>query len=169
MSNNDRTDSNSSAEQKLTRALQALPRELAPERDLWPELAQQLPAQNKLVRAPLWGAVAVLTAVTLSFWLSLNTDTTPQLSAAPDYSSATNLALIYEQEKAAQLAQLNANSPSINRQLAIWDDAIEQVETALQYYPEQQQLLAQLNQLYQQQLRYIGEVSQRPPQIASLY
>jgi len=168
VSNNDNTDINISADERLAQAIDALPREISPERDLWPELASQLPARAVPTRTPIWAAVAALLAITVSFWL-YPTSNTPAPSTAANYSTATKLALIYEQEEAVQLSQLSSYTPSINRQLAIWEDAIKQVESALQYYPEQQQLLAQLNQLYQQELRYIGELSQQPHQIASLY
>lgn len=156
-------------EVSLAQALDALPRDIAPERDLWPELIQRLPEQNRTSTIPRWVAAAALAAIALSFWLIPSPPTAPVATTAPINSTAASLALIYDQEKTTQMAMLNGVNPNIDRQLAIWDDAIEQVENALQYYPDQAQLLQQLNRLHQQQLHYLGGLSQLPPQVVALY
>lgn len=156
-------------EVRLTQALDALARDIAPERDLWPELAQRLPEQNRTSTSPRWAAAAALAAIALSFWLIPSPPPEPVATTTPINSTAASLAVMYEQEKTTQMAMLSGVNPNIDRQLAIWDDAIEQVENALQYYPDQTQLLQQLNRLYQQQLHYLAGLSRLPPQVIALY
>ena len=54
-----------------------------------------------------------------------------------------------------------------HQQLVIWDQAIAQVRRALQFYPDEPQLLSQLQQLYQQQLAYIKRATLQQPQLYS--
>ena len=167
MSNNDYMADNSddAAQAKLAQALAALPRELTPEKDLWPDLAQKLAPRERTKSGPLWIIAATLAAVVMTYWL------VPIPSSTPEFANiaASNLSSIYEQEKSSQIALIPVSTPNIERQIAIWEQAIAQVENALLYYPDQGQLITQLNHLHQQQLHYLRELSQQPPQIAALY
>tara|TARA_R110001606_G_scaffold158271_3_gene301968 strand:+ start:253 stop:528 length:276 start_codon:yes stop_codon:yes gene_type:complete len=84
-------------------------------------------------------------------------------------SAEADLLNVYESQKATQFAALNFNNPAVNRQLAIWDGAVQQVRGALTYYPEEPQLLLQLDQLYRQQLSYLETLAMLDPQVAALY
>lgn len=168
MSNEERPVPTNTDEARLAQALEALPRDIAPERDLWPELALELPSRAPLKVAPRWLAAAALAAIALSFWL-MPPAPAPVATTEPIAMTVASLTAMYQQEKAAQLTMLNGANPNIDRQLLIWEDAIEQVEKALQYSPNQAQLLQQLNRLYQQQLHYLGGLSRLDPQVVALY
>ena len=53
--------------------------------------------------------------------------------------------------------------------MAIWDGAIAQVRLALNFYPEEPPLLAQLDKLYRQQLAYLEQVAMTDPQLVAYY
>lgn len=164
----------------LDRAIAALPRERLPERDLWPELALRLPArQPAWKRAAPWAVAAAIAIVASGLWFNQVPTSVPVAERTPPVQSpaqprVTNdpeaeLLSTYERQKGAQLAALPANSPAVERQLAIWDGAIAQVRLALNFYPEEPQLLAQLNKLYQQQLAYLERVAMTDPQLVAYY
>ena len=70
------------------------------------------------------------------------------------------------QQKAQQLGQVSAIAEGFDnwqQQLQIWDQAIAQVRLALQFYPDEPQLLAQLQNLYQQQLSFIQQATLQQP------
>ena len=75
----------------------------------------------------------------------------------------------YEREKGAQLAALSVSTPSIARQLAVWDGAVDQVRLALQYAPAQPHLLTQLDRLYRQQLQYLEHLATIDPELIAYY
>lgn len=158
-----RTHSDESRDEALDRAVRALPRELAPERDLWPALAARLPARRQQRwrrQAGLWAAAAMLGAL----WLA----TLPAPVPAPEQASSpmSDLAAgvpvdallrsVYESEQAAQLATLSA---PVLPALAVWDDAIRQVHDALRFYPDDAYLLDQLDRLYRQRLQALQEAT----------
>jgi len=47
--------------------------------------------------------------------------------------------------------------------MQVWDKAIMQVRHALSFYPDEPQLLAQLQQLYQQQLSFLQKATLQQP------
>ncbi|MBV2128581.1 hypothetical protein [Arsukibacterium indicum] len=168
--------------QQLEQALQRLNSELQPERDLWLDIAARLEPADQLrtedvaaaasdKRAGLmhWASAAALLLVALIGW-QLAVMPTPQQQVATAPNAELLLLQLYEQEKAQQLAQVVAVAEGFDnwqQQLAIWDQAIDQVRRALQFYPDEPQLLAQLQQLYQQQLRYIQQATLQQPLITS--
>lgn len=163
----------------LDRALAALPRERMPERDLWPELALRLPPRVPLwKRATPWAVAAAIAVVASGLWFNpappvpVADRTPPGLSPAQAEvrgDPVADLLSTYERQKGAQLAALPSNSPAIRRELAVWDGAIAQVRQALNYYPEDPQLIAQLSRLYQQQLGYLEQVAMTDPQLVAYY
>jgi len=157
----------------LERAIQALPRSQEPSRDLWPSLQAQLPRRQPRRSRFIWAAVAALAALYLSIWIRPEVSQVPiAQSSAPQVDTMTiesGLLNVYELEKAKQLANLSFTNPSINRQLAIWDGAVQQVRVALNYYPDEPRLLRQLDRLYRQQLNYLEELAMLDPQIAAFY
>ncbi len=168
-------------EQQLTEAIQQLPRALPPERDLWPQLASRLTAQPQLAtsgdtpgshkRLGRWGwaSVAVVAMLGLMYWQLALTPLAP-VKQASALSAEVQLLLQYEQQKSLQLSQVVAVAEGFDnwqQQLQIWDQAILQVRQALQFYPDEPHLLAQLQQLYQQQLDYIQRATVQQPLIMS--
>jgi hypothetical protein len=160
-------------DEALDRALQALPRSQLPARDLWPELQAQLPPRRARRAAWTWAAAAVVAALTLSIWLGPDigrgTVTATPVAQIDAARPEDNLIILYESQKATQLAALNFTSPAVSRQLAIWDGAVQQVRGALSYYPEEPRLLLQLDRLYRQQLNYLETLAMLDPQVAALY
>ena len=171
MNDSDKTQSPEDA--ALERALQALPKSLQPARDLWPELQAQLPRRAPQRERFAWIAAAALAALAISIWvrpdLAPVTVTAPPVAQVEPVSAEADLMNVYESQKATQLATLNFNNPAVRRQLAIWDGAVQQVRGASNYYPEEPQLLQQLNSLYRQQLNYLETLAMLDPQVAVLY
>lgn len=172
---NDRDDiaPHSSDDDALDLAIQALPRSQSPDRDLWPELQAQLPPRRAR-RAPwTWAAAAVVAALVLSIWirpdLGPSSVTSPPLAQVDSPTAEHSLLNVYETQKASQMASLNFRNPSVSRQLAIWDGAVRQVRSALNYYPEEPRLLRQLDRLYRQQLSYLETLAMVDPQVAAYY
>lgn len=164
-------------EQELDQLTAALPREMQPERDLWQSLEQQLPERRQPQKRQMsrvnqmLGIAAALTLMLVVGWRALvvpddssvpvavtdagiNEETGGTETLPPQYA----LTQQFESLKAEQLAQLtpgNNNFGDWQYQLASWDQAIDQVSGALDYYPGDAQLLAQMQGLYQQQIDYL--------------
>ena len=151
-------------DQQLDQAINNLNRAIMPERDLWPAIAGRLPQrQSAKLRLAFWASAASLLLVGLIGWQLAVLPTAAQRSAAMP-TAELMLLQVYEQQKAQQLSQVAAIVEGFDnwqQQLQIWDDAIAQVRLALQFYPDEPQLLAQLQSLYQQQLSYIQRATQQ--------
>lgn len=154
-----RTPSDESRDEALDRAVRALPRELAPARDLWPALADRLPARRQQRwrgQAGLWAAAAILGGV----WFATLPAPQPPLSRTPDLVAAmplgSQLQAVYDTVQAAQLAALSVPAPPA---LKVWDDAIDQVHEALRFYPDDPYLLDQLDRLYRQRLQAVQDAT----------
>ncbi|SNY45075.1 hypothetical protein SAMN06297280_0830 [Arsukibacterium tuosuense] len=166
-------------EQQLELALQQLERNIQPERDLWPDITARLDTLDKPATAASAAAnrpgllslasAAALVLVALVAWQLVVLPLPAQRSAAMP-SAELMLLQVFEQQKSRQLAQVTAIAEGFDnwqQQLSVWDQAIAQVRRALQLYPDEPQLLAQLQQLYQQQLAYIERATLQQPQINS--
>lgn len=160
-------------DEALERAIQGLPRSQLPARDLWPELQTRLPRRQPRRARFAWVAAAALAALVFSVWLRPDlvpgAITTPPVAQLDSVTAEVSLLGVYESQKATQIAALNFTNPAVNRQLAIWDDAVQQVRGALSYYPEDPRLLLQLDRLYRQQLNYLGALAMLDPQVAARY
>lgn len=171
-------------EQQLDQAISELAREFKPSRDLWADIEpalQDRPAPARWYQAATarrWAAVLALALVGTLWWSRMDIPQPGQVS--PDASIATSgqssvmqqlpaevlIVSSYEQIKAQQLGELAYVSPDVGDwqyQLSVWDQAISQVRGALQYYPEEPFLLAQMQGLYQQQLEYLQTISAVEP------
>lgn len=173
-------------DKQLELALQQLERNIQPERDLWPDIAARLDEQDNPATAGSTAAnrpvmhrdkpgllslasAAALVLVALVAW-QLAVLPPPAQRSAVMPSAELMLLQVFEQQKARQLAQVTAIAEGFDnwqQQLSVWDQAIAQVRRALQLYPDEPQLLAQLQQLYQQQLAYIERATLQQPQINS--
>ncbi|MBZ9610469.1 hypothetical protein [Rheinheimera maricola] len=153
-------------EQQLDNAIRNLNRDLMPERELWPDIADRLPARAA-VKTPLgyWASAAAAVLMGVIGWQLTILPTSAQRSAAMP-TAELMLLQVYEQQKAQQLSQVAAVAEGFDnwqQQLQIWDQAIAQVRQALQFYPDEPQLLAQLQNLYQQQLSFIQQATLQQP------
>ncbi|MDX1678943.1 hypothetical protein [Arsukibacterium sp.] len=168
-------------EQQFEKRLQQLEKELQPRRDLWPDIANQLeqtPQQSRLPAAEkpaetFWlmklASAAALLLVVLIGWQITVLPPSEQPVATP-LTAELLLLQVYEQQKAQQLARVVAVAEGYDnwqQQLVIWDQAIAQVRLALQFYPDEPQLLAQLQTLYQQQLSFIRRATLHQPLLIS--
>jgi len=154
-----------SRDEALDKAVRALPRELAPERDLWLSLATRLPERRQRrhqKQAGFWAAAAALGALWFSTLPAPAPSPDPAIDAQQEQALAGLLPLdmqlreLYETTQAAQLATL----PLLVRpDLRVWDTAIGQVHDALRLYPDDPYLLDQLDRLYRQRLQALQQVA----------
>lgn len=165
-------------EQQLDQALQSLPLEIQPPRDLWPELAAriaetpQLPAPNRpkywhyataasLVAALIWQIASPWQASEATAPQKLVHEITEVDVLAP--FAVSDLRREFEIEKSKQLANLRVipqEFADYQRQLAIWQQAGQQVERALQLQPDDPKLIRKLTKIQQQQIDYINRMVQ---------
>lgn len=167
-------------EQQLDKAISQLNSQITPQRDLWPDIVAKLDitTQPEPVSAPThtskpkrwyWGVAAMLGLLSVFGW---------QQALVPGISSTTAampsaeliLLQVYEQQKATQLSQMVAVAEGFDnwqQQIHVWDQAIAQVRQALTFYPDEPQLLAQLQSLYQQQLSYLQQATLQQPLVIS--
>lgn len=167
-------------EEQLDQAISQLTREIKPSRDLWaaiePALQDRQPPVSwyRTVNTQRWAAVIALALVGTLWWSQMDGPQPGQvipdavIAATDPFGNNTALPAdaqimaSFEQIKAQQLSELAYISPDVGDwqyQLAVWDQAISQVQGALQYYPEEPFLLAQMQGLYEQQLDYLHTIS----------
>jgi len=153
-------------DRQLDQAVNHLPREILPPKDLWAGIDERLEvrqSQHWLNQpAQRWAAIFALAAAGMLWW-SQNPDITvaPEL-AMLELEPEQQIIASYEQAKAQQLGQIGVVSEDAGDwryQLTVWDQAIVQVQTALSYHPHEPFLLAQMHGLYQQQLEYLQLIS----------
>lgn len=152
------TLSDESRDEALDKAVRALPRELAPARDLWPALAARLPARRQQRwrgQTSLWVAAAVVAAVWISP-LRLPSDSVP--------GPASSAAMLEAQWQAAY-ASARTSAASIPGLAFLpqgqeWDAAIAQVHAALVDFPDDPFLLAQLERLHRERLQALRQAIQ---------
>jgi hypothetical protein len=157
------------SETRLRQQLDALPREMQPERDLWQgielalanesspnELASQTSSPSKHSR-PGWLAVAASIAlVGFIGWMSL--------SLQPEIKSEQLVAALsaeHEQQKNALLVKFQdqpALTDNWQQQIKELDDAAVAIKKALQQDPNNIALLKMLQSAYQQQINLIEKV-----------
>ncbi len=155
------TVSDEARDEALDKAVRALPRELAPARDLWPALAARLPAQRQQRwrgQTSLWVAAAVLAAAWLSPWrLPLESDNArnPVSVAADTLHAQWQAAYETARTSAAGIPGLAYLSQGHE-----WDTAIAQVHAALVDFPDDPYLLAQLERLHRERLQALRQAIQ---------
>lgn len=144
---------------ELDNLLANVPATIMPERDLWPQLAKKLPKRS-IMFSKSWlsgGLAASLALFTLLWWH--NSDHSPAVSL-------TQLEQQYQQQltqKLAGIEHINEAYGDWQWQLAMWQQAITQVQQTLGFYPEDTNLQQQLLSLYQQQLDYISMLTDVAP------
>ncbi|WP_240221169.1 hypothetical protein [Rheinheimera hassiensis] len=173
-------------DQQLDNAISKLAPQIAPQRDLWSDIAAriELAAQHETTARPdavetpagkaratrwYWGVAAMLGLLSVFGWQqALLPGITGTTAAMP--TAELMLLQVYEQQKATQLSQMVAVAEGFDnwqQQIRVWDQAIAQVRQALAFYPDEPQLLAQLQSLYQQQLSYLQQATLQQPLVIS--
>jgi hypothetical protein len=157
-------------EQQLDAMISQLAPALEPQRDLWPELSARLePRQRRGYGA--WLGVAAAAVLTLWFWPQ-QLSQEPQLTATepvviPSDAAVSLLAVSQQlsrqldEEQTRQLKALQQIPDGFSdwtQQIAIWNKAQSQIELALEFQPDNQKLIQQLQRLQQQQLSYIAKL-----------
>ncbi len=164
------TLSDESRDAALDKAVRALPRELAPARDLWPALAARLPARRQRRwrgQTSLWVAAAVLASVWISPLRLLTDDVT-----APGPSASAAAVLETQWQAAYASARISAtNLPGLDvlPQEQAWDTAIAQVHAALGEFPDDPYLLAQLERLHRERLQALRQAMQTAERFQRYY
>ncbi|GGD67407.1 hypothetical protein [Lacimicrobium alkaliphilum] len=146
-------------ESKLQQGLNALPKESAPERDLWPGIEHALNAGQGSHTS--WRKVSGLAAsvmlVGLLGWLSLS----HWQQSHGEQQLATLMTTQHQQQKNALLATY-AEQPALTdnwqQQLAELDEAAGAIRMALEQDPQNMALLKMLQQVHQQQIDLIERV-----------
>ena len=165
-------------DKQLDQLLESLPREIAPGRDLWaaiePRLDQQPAHETRSLQrwfapANRWAAVLALAVLGALWWSGIGIGPAPQV-ALPAIEPANNgqaleqipadqqIAAVYTAINAELLGSVGLVSADFGDwqyQLTIWDQALSEVRDALNYYPEEPALLAQMEGIYQQQIEYL--------------
>lgn len=150
-------------EHLLQQKLDKLPREIQPQRDLWPgiDLALENQAQhanNPLLWAGLAASIAVFGLVGL---LSLNIVTDPTLKPVELNQLVSSMSEQHEKQKQFLLTsyeQQPALTDNWRDQLNELDSAATIIKTALEEDPGDANLIKLLQQVYQQQIKLIQSV-----------
>ena len=152
-------------EQVLQEKLDALPREIQPQRDLWPGIDLALENQTHHANKPvLWAGIAASIAVFgLVGLLSLNTVTSPTLKPIELDQMVSGMSAQHEKQKQFLLTsyeQQPALTDNWRDQLKELDSAATVIKTALEEDPGDTNLIKLLQQVYQQQIKLIQSVHQ---------
>jgi hypothetical protein len=165
---------------QLDQLVESLSREITPRRDLWAGIEARLDEQTTsgihsrkparfFAHTGRWAAVLAVALLGV-LWLSeIGIDpavrleqpamTTAQNGEVPEPVSADQqIAAVYAAIKSELLSGLGLVSADFGDwqyQLTIWDQALGEVRDALNYYPEEPALLAQMEGIYQQQIEYL--------------
>ena len=163
---------------QLDQLIDSLPREITPGRDLWAAIEPRLdqrPAhetrspQGWLAPARRWAAVLAVAVLGAIWWSGIGIDPALQV-ALPAIEPAHNgqaleqvpadqqIAAVYtaiKSELMSSVGLVSADFGDWQYQLTIWDQALSEVRDALNYYPEEPALLAQMEGIYQQQIEYL--------------
>lgn len=155
-------------EQQLDDMISQLTPAIEPQRDLWPELSARLePRQRRGYGS--WIGVAAAALLTFWFWpqpttvvpiAATNAQMAPE-ATTPLLEVSHQLGLQLGQEQTRQLKALQQIPDGFRdwaQQIAIWNKAQSQIELALQFQPDNQKLIQQLQKLQQQQLSYIAKL-----------
>jgi hypothetical protein len=158
---------NNNFEQLLQEKLDELPREIHPERDLWPgidlALENQLSADDKNQSNRWIGIAASIAVLGLVSLLSLNIGRSPDSGQEKMQQLISNLNNQYESQKQLLLTsyeQQPALTDNWQEQLQELDSAASVIKTALEDDPGDANLIKLLQQVYQQQIKLIQSVHQ---------
>lgn len=141
-------------EAELRMALHGLRRDIAPERDLWPGIAQRLQPQSSVaVRQSRGWPLALAASMLLALGLTWQVDTQPArpIPVGQPVSGALPTqaeALTLHYEAALREFDMAAVPGSWQASLQVLDHSAEQVLIALRQQPDSQSLLDRLRRIY---------------------
>ena len=146
--------------------LRSLRRDVAPERDLWPPIAERIAATPQMAArpAPAWRRFAPLaTAAALALAIGLAWQLRPAPAPGPDFEGRllTAEADAMTREYQAALFELNhgvgARAP---QELHVLDRSAAQIRTALRRDPDARFLLERLQRTYARRLELTQRLAQ---------
>lgn len=152
-------------EQHLQEKLETLPRQIQPQRDLWPGIELAIENQTQHAKKPvMWAGIAASIAIFgLLGLLSLNMVMRPTLKPSEINQLVSSMSEQHEKQKQFLLAsyeQQPALTDNWLDQLKELDSAATVIKTALVEDPNDANLIKLLQQVYQQQIKLIQSVHQ---------
>ena len=152
-------------EELLQEKLDALPREIQPEQDLWPGIDHALEHEVSHTNSSnRWiGIAASIAVLGITGLLTLNYFSKPETDNAGINQAVSNMSREYEGQKQLLLAhyqQQPALTDNWQQQLEELDSAATVIKAALENDPNDANLIRLLKQVYQQQLTLIQSVHQ---------
>ena len=160
---------NNGNDESLRKAAERLPRDIAPDRDLWPGIAARI--GRKRHHRPLWAyglAASLFVAVgAASAWFGLARQT-PATGAAPQLAAAPSADAAYFAQRAAYAENTVQTAPNlapatrevILKNLRVIEGSMQQIEQALEQDPNNPRLRALLYDLYQNEARLLAATQQ---------
>lgn len=164
-------------DRQLDQLIESLPREMTPGRDLWAAIEPRLdehPAPVTRIRqmtrlfapASRWAAVLAVAVLGALWWSGIGVIRVAQPTMEPARNGQAleqvpadqQIAAVYaaiKSELMSKVGLVSADFGDWQYQLTIWDQALSEVRDALNYYPEEPALLAQMQGIYQQQIEYL--------------
>ena len=159
-------------DQKLQSQIDALPKELAPSRDLWAGIDHALERRQQS-SLPAFGKLSAVAAgfgaLALTLWVMMAGQSDPALTpggqSGHPMQYVMDISSSFEQQKRALLVKYQDNQPAAENwraQLEELDNAATAIKKALDDDPGNAQLIKMLQQTYQQQLDLIEAVNRSP-------
>ncbi len=159
-------------DQALKMQIDTLPKELAPERDLWAGIDHAIERQQSSQRfnfTKLTAVAAGVMVIGLTSWLTFKNVDLPSVRTTGQNLQYVNwMTESFEQQKQTLLVKYEdtpAMTDNWQEQLKQLDDAAKAIKKALAQDPSNAQLIKMLQQTYQQQLDLINAVNQDPWQM----
>lgn len=156
---------------KLDKALDRLPRELPPQRDLWPGIEARIRHRS---RRPLWAysLAASLLVAAGALWIALGVHrhaATPQETVPVATVSPANS---YFAQRAAYAEESVQNAPNLSpatrqvilKNLRIIEGSMQDIQLALDHDPNNPRLRSLLFDLYQNEARLMAATQQAQAQ-----
>ena len=146
--------------------LRSLRSDVAPERDLWPAIAERIAATPQMAArpAPAWRRFAPLaTAAALALAIGLAWQLRPAPAPGPDMEARllTAEADAMTREYQAALLELNHGvGPRAPQELHVLDRSAAQIRTALRRDPDARFLLERLQRTYERRLELTQRLAQ---------
>lgn len=169
---------NESFDDKLDRAARELRQEIAPERDLWPGIEEAIAAPRRSRWTPMFAqAAAVVLLIGASSaitWYVVRDDSAPVVSVAPElmfeqaaFGGERNLGQDFLDARNALRSELDAEllrlSPEVRdgvlANLAVVQEAISEINLALEEEPDNVLLQQKLLSAYRDELNLLRNVS----------
>jgi len=156
-------------DESLRKAAERLPRDIAPDRDLWPGIAARIGSKRRSHSLWAYGVAASLFVAVgaASVWFGLARQA-PGAGAAPQLAAAPSPEAAYFAQRAAFAENTVQNTPNlapatrevILKNLRVIEGSMQQIEQALEQDPNNPRLRALLYDLYQNEARLLAATQQ---------